>query len=117
MQPVAAARWPLPSLASPASRAGWPSGEEVEVQIRYTPRAAGNSVVYGVCELAGTTKPMGFRVVSTIQVRAVRASPAEGRRRARLGCLPSGQVGGGGGSEELGEGPLVEARWQLMVQG
>ncbi|GFR52101.1 hypothetical protein Agub_g14614 [Astrephomene gubernaculifera] len=42
-------------------------GEEVEVQVRYTPRAVGQSVMYGVCELDGAPRPLGFRVTSTIQ--------------------------------------------------
>ncbi|EFJ49783.1 hypothetical protein VOLCADRAFT_104231 [Volvox carteri f. nagariensis] len=41
-------------------------GEEVELQVRYTPRAVGQSVMYGVCELDGAPQPLGFRVVSAI---------------------------------------------------
>ncbi|GLC49027.1 hypothetical protein PLESTB_000174500 [Pleodorina starrii] len=41
-------------------------GEEVELQIRYTPRAVGQSVMYGVCELDGAPQPLGFRVTSAI---------------------------------------------------
>ncbi|KXZ45748.1 hypothetical protein GPECTOR_51g734 [Gonium pectorale] len=41
-------------------------GEEVELQVRYTPKATGRSVVYGVCELDGAPKPLGFKITSTI---------------------------------------------------
>ncbi|GIL50970.1 hypothetical protein Vafri_7044 [Volvox africanus] len=41
-------------------------GEEVELQVRYTPRAIGQSVMYGVCELGGAPQPLGFRLISAI---------------------------------------------------
>ncbi len=34
--------------------------------MRYTPRAVGPSVMYGVCELDGAPAPFGFRVASVI---------------------------------------------------
>ncbi|KAG2495146.1 hypothetical protein HYH03_006754 [Edaphochlamys debaryana] len=42
-------------------------GEDVELQIRYTPRATGRSVMYGVCELDGAPQPLGFKVTSEVQ--------------------------------------------------
>eukprot|EP00198_Chlamydomonas_reinhardtii_P001982 XP_001691318.1 flagellar associated protein [Chlamydomonas reinhardtii] len=41
-------------------------GEDVEIQVRYTPRYPGPCVMYGVCELEGAPEPLGFRVSSAI---------------------------------------------------
>ena len=53
-----------PCLLAPACRAG----EEVELQVRYLPRAVGRSVVLGICDLEGSSQPTGFSITSQVKV-------------------------------------------------
>lgn len=43
------------------------AGEEIEIQLRYAPRSAGLSVVYGICEVTGAPQPTGFMLSSNIK--------------------------------------------------
>ncbi|MEW5301041.1 MAG: hypothetical protein WDW36_003924 [Sanguina aurantia] len=42
-------------------------GEEIEIQLRYAPKSAGLSVVYGICEVTGAPQPTGFMLSSDIK--------------------------------------------------
>jgi hypothetical protein len=43
------------------------SGQTQEVQLRYTPRAIGQSVVLCVCDVEGAPEPTGFLLTSMVQ--------------------------------------------------
>lgn len=44
-----------------------PAGESHELQLRYTPRGVGNSVVLGICDIVGAPEPTGFAVTSAVR--------------------------------------------------
>ncbi|GIM02972.1 hypothetical protein Vretimale_7763, partial [Volvox reticuliferus] len=73
-------------------------GEEVELQVRYTPRAIGESVMYGVCELAGAPLPLGFRVMSAIHSLDVTYDLLSQEEYEEMGGLPTVGTPGAGAS-------------------
>lgn len=58
------------TLCKPCTRAAhtlYRPGESQELQLRYNPRALGDSVVLGVCDIEGAPQPTGFVVTSCIR--------------------------------------------------
>lgn len=120
------------TLCKPCTRAAhtlYCPGESQELQLRYNPRALGDSVVLGVCDIEGSPQPTGFVVTSCIrglqatyelltpeqyeQYERLQAERAAGRVRRRrddvdhfLGMSEFGRAsrGGGKGGGNKGEG-------------
>jgi len=58
---------PLADLKIKPDKGTLAPAEDLELQIRYTPRAIGKSVVLGVCDVEGAPEPTGFMMTSTIK--------------------------------------------------